>query len=49
MATFIFVRLAVYLDRALRENGRSVKQRAMVFAAIEAMANADPVRLSRRY
>ncbi len=48
MPALIMARLALDADSGLREDGRSVKQGAVVLAAIEAMAEADPVRFARR-
>jgi len=39
--------LALCGHRILRKNGGRVKERAVMFAAVEAMTNADPVRLTR--
>jgi hypothetical protein len=44
----IVARLTFDGDRFRREHGRSEKEGAMMLAAVEAMANADPARISRR-
>ncbi|MNZ62758.1 hypothetical protein D3C78_808880 [compost metagenome] len=47
MTAGVVLRLALDGHRILREYGRGVEQRTMMFSAVQAVTKADPIRASR--